>query len=246
MIIRDGLQEENGVIRSFLMIGQSNMAGRGEFSDVEPINNKSCFMLRMGRWQKMSEPINPDRAIFGKKLHSGTSLAASFSDEIANRTGERIGLIPCADGGTRIDLWMPGEVLYDHAVFMAKLAMRTSTLSGIIWHQGESDCHTDEDVLLHKEKFRVMISSLRRELNAEGLPLIIGELSECLAEKWGFEDRPARMNVQYRALAKELPNTAVVSSEGLAIKADGLHFDASSLRVFGKRYAEVYFDLIRI
>ena len=35
---------------------------------------------------------------------------------------------------------MPGSLLYDHAVANAKLAQRTSTLAGILWHQGESDC----------------------------------------------------------------------------------------------------------
>ena len=245
MIIQDGLQKEDGIVRSFLMIGQSNMAGRGEFSEVEPIKSKKCLMLRMGRWQRMSEPINPDRSVFGKKMHSGISLAASFADEIANQTGEQVGLIPCADGGTRIRQWMPGEILYDHALFMARLAKRTSILSGIIWHPGESDCHTDEETLLHKEKFCEMITSLRRELDAEGLPLIIGELSERLCEKPVYGDRPVRLNAQYHELARELPNTAVVSSEDLTLKADGLHFDSASLRVFGRRYADASFSLTR-
>ncbi|MBR2907476.1 MAG: sialate O-acetylesterase [Clostridia bacterium] len=245
MIIQDGLQTADGVVRSFLMIGQSNMAGRGEFDEVEPIKNKSCLMLRMGRWQTMSEPINPDRRVLGKKLHSGIGLAASFADEIAKATGERIGLIPCADGGTRIAQWMPGEILYDHALFMAQLAKRSSTLAGIIWHQGESDCHTDEEMLAHRQCFTEMITALRKELGAEDLPLIIGELSEHPGEKWGLEDRPARMNVQYREIAAELPNCAVVSSEGLVLKADGIHFDSASLREFGRRYAEAYFSLLK-
>lgn len=243
MELQDGLKLDDGVIRSFLMIGQSNMAGRGEFDEVEPIKNKNCLMLRMGRWQTMSEPINPDRRVLGKKNHSGIGLAASFADEIAKETGERIGLIPCADGGTKITQWMPGEILYDHALFMTKLAMRTSTLAGIIWHQGESDCHTDAELLAHKDRFVTMITSLRRELGAEGLPLIIGELSENPGEKWGFEDRPVRMNAQYREIAKELPNCAMVSAEGLSLKDDGIHFNSASLRVFGKRYAEAYLHL---
>ena len=32
--IPDGIQKEDNKIRSFLMIGQSNMAGRGDFSDL--------------------------------------------------------------------------------------------------------------------------------------------------------------------------------------------------------------------
>jgi hypothetical protein len=139
-LIKDGLQTQGGEIYSFLMIGQSNMAGRGEFADVEPINNPNCRMLRMGRWQKMSEPINPDRKIFSKgSFHSGIGLAASFADQLATENECQIGLIPCADGGTRLSQWMPGEILFDHAVMMTKLAMRTSRLAGILWHQGESD-----------------------------------------------------------------------------------------------------------
>ena len=122
--IKDGNFIGGEDLKSFLMIGQSNMAGRGEFADVPPIDNFRCYMLRNGRFLRMSEPVNPDRPIFGIKFHSGTSLAASFANELANEEECRVGLIPCADGGTYIDEWQPGEVLYEHAVFMTKLAMR--------------------------------------------------------------------------------------------------------------------------
>jgi len=51
MIIKDGMQATEEEIVSFLMIGQSNMAGRGNIEDVPPIRNPKCLMLRMGRWQ---------------------------------------------------------------------------------------------------------------------------------------------------------------------------------------------------
>ena len=62
-------------MNSFLMIGQSNMAGRGHFNEVEPIKNALCHMLRMGRWQGMDAPVNPDRNIFNPDWHSGICLA---------------------------------------------------------------------------------------------------------------------------------------------------------------------------
>lgn len=37
-------------MKSFLLIGQSNMAGRGDFGEVPDIKNKKCFMLRNGRF----------------------------------------------------------------------------------------------------------------------------------------------------------------------------------------------------
>ena len=139
--INDGLHEAAQGIRSFLLVGQSNMAGRGDLTPENTITAPDCFMLRMGRWQPMSEPINVDRAVAeGAVPRSGANLAASFAAQLQKETGAKIGLIPCADGGTRISQWQPGEVLFDHAVFQAKLAMRTSALTAILWHQGESDC----------------------------------------------------------------------------------------------------------
>lgn len=80
------------MIKSFLMLGQSNMAGRGFISEVTPIYNERIQMLRNGRWQMMTEPINYDRPV------SGVSLAASFADAwCCENQEDRIGLIPCAE-----------------------------------------------------------------------------------------------------------------------------------------------------
>lgn len=243
-MITDGLHISDDNIRSFLMIGQSNMAGRGEFGEVDDIVNDSCFMLRMGRWQRMSEPINTDRAVINGGCRSGVGLAASFADEAAKQLNAKIGLIPCADGGTKIEQWMPGEVLFDHAVMMTRLAMRSSVFSGILWHQGESDCRTDEDLYSHKQKFITMITALRHELGNESIPVIIGELSENITCSWNVGERPKIMNSHYREIANELPCIGVASSKGLTMKSDRLHFDSAAYRIFGRRYFEVYSQLI--
>ena len=240
-LIKDGLQTQGEQIYSFLLIGQSNMAGRGEFADVEPIKNKNCRMLRMGRWQTMSEPINPDRAILSGKYHSGVCLAASFADAISSANECKVGLIPCADGGTRLDQWMPGEILYDHAVMMTRLALRTSKLAGILWHQGESDCNSQELVDTYKERFLTMITSLRRDLDAEDVPVIIGELSKKIdPEHYGRGVRISQMNEIFHEISQCITRCGVVSSDGLTLKADGIHFDSVSLREFGLRYAAEY------
>ncbi|MBQ9802642.1 MAG: sialate O-acetylesterase [Clostridia bacterium] len=244
MEIRDGIGHQEDEICSFLLIGQSNMAGRGEFGEVAPIDNPRCYMLRMGRWQKMREPINPDRGIFEGKFHSGVGLGASFADGVANAFGIKVGLIPCADGGTALSQWMPGEVLFDHAVLMTQLARRSSRLGGILWHQGESDCSTEANVAAYKEKFITMITALRQALGAEELPLLIGKLSEQIGAEWGVLDRPRRLNAVFEELARELPHTATVSAQGLSLKPDNLHFDAAAQRAFGTRYFEAYRTLL--
>ena len=228
------------MIHSFLIIGQSNMAGRGNLSDVEPINNFRCYMLRNGRFLRMSEPVNPDRAIFGKGFTSGVSLAVSFADEFAKEYKARIGLIPCADGGTTIDEWQPGSILFDNAVFMTRLAMRTSNFSGILWHQGESDCDSEEKLLAYKSKFLNFVSAIRDELGAQNLPFVAGELTENPAQSWNLDDRTKRFNEMLRSLTGEISNFGVASSLGLTLKDDGIHFSAQSSRELGKRYFEIY------
>lgn len=237
-MIQDGAQRTQ--LDSVLMIGQSNMAGRGDFGEVKPIRNPLCYMLRMGRWQPMCEPVNPDRGIFEGRFRSGVSLAASFAEEYAKKFQRPVGLIPCADGGTCLSQWMPGELNYDHAVLQTKLALRNSCLRAIIWHQGESECKSDEDVRTYKQRFTSMLRQLREDLDAKDVPVILGELSGDITEKWVDKAYLVQMNCNLRELAREIPYCAIASSRGLGLKADGLHFNAEACREFGKRYFEAY------
>lgn len=245
-MIVDGLGNKNFEITSFLMAGQSNMAGRGNLDEVEPIKNGDIYMLRMGRWQKHSEPVNTDRPVTKGEFHSGVGLASTFADGYSKHYGRKVGLIPCADGGTSLSQWMPGEILFDHAVFMSKLAMRTSDFGGILWHQGESDCSA-ERIGLYKENFITMITEMRRQLGAENLPVIIGELSlDVDAKRWGHVAYADEMNGIFHEIAKEIPLCAVVSAEGISIKkSDGLHFDSKGSREFGYRYFEKYLEVVK-
>ena len=244
MKINDGNFIGGDDLHSFLMIGQSNMAGRGALSDVPPIENFRCYMLRNGRFLKMSEPINPDRAIFGKGFTSGIGPAPSFADELSKYKKCRVGIIPAADGGTSINEWQRGGILFDNAVFMTKLAMRTSTFSGIIWHQGESDCGSEEKLSEYPEKFVKFVSDIRDAIGCGDVPFIAGELSENITESWNVGDRPVKFNKMLRELVGVIPNFAVASSAGLTLKEDGVHFNSVSAREFGRRYFEEYKKLV--
>ena len=241
-MIADGTNQQF-LLDSVLMLGQSNMAGRGNLGEVKPIRNPMCYMLRMGRWQPMCEPVNPDRAIFEGRFRSGVSLAASFADDYAKYFQRPVGLIPCADGGTNISQWQPGELNYDHAVMQAKLAMRTSRLVAVLWHQGESDCQSDEDVAAYQQRFVRMVIRLRQDLGMPELPVILGEIPQKIGESWKTQGREQQMNAILNQLAREVPNCAIASSKGLAVKPDGVHFDSESCRELGSRYFRAYRSL---
>lgn len=235
-------------VKSVLLIGQSNMAGRGEFDEVPPIDNsdRRLLMLRNGRWQPLSEPICVDRGVFGS-WHSGIGLGASFARAFADaRPDVRIGLIPCADGGTRLSDWEPGSALYDNAVFQVRQARRTSEVVAILWHQGEGDSDTPERATAYREKFTAFLAALRRDAGLEDVPVVVGELGRFLAvtKRWeGLPENFGTVNAALHAVADADPKIGIVSSEGLTCKDDEIHFNSKSLRELGRRYAA---ELLRL
>ena len=211
------------------------MAGRGFPAEVEPIVNERLFTLKNGRWWPMYVPVNCDR------ITAGTCLAESFADLASKEYGCDIGIIPCADGGTCLDQWMPGTSIYDNAVFQAKLAMRSSTLAGVLWHQGEADC-APERYPLYEEKCSRIFETMRQELNIEHLPFLIGGLGDFLA-RCPYEphvENYAHVNRALLDMAEKRDYIHFVSAEGLTSNPDLLHFNAASLRTFGERYFRVF------
>ncbi|MBQ1951128.1 MAG: sialate O-acetylesterase [Clostridia bacterium] len=228
---------------SFLLIGQSNMAGRGFKEEVAPIENHRLHVLRNGRWQPMDHPVNHDRAF------SGVCLAESFADACAKFYDTDIGLIPCADGGTLVSQWQPGEILYDHAVFQAKLAQRTSTIAGVLWHQGESDSR-DEHWPHYEKRCVHVFESLKKDLQlSDAVPFLVGGLGEFLATNqellanFPYMINSPKVDKALQTLANTNEYIGYVSAEGLTSNPDGLHFNAASLRTFGVRYFEKFRDM---
>lgn len=224
---------------SFLLIGQSNMAGRGFLKDVPPICNEHIKMLRNGRWQIMFEPINYDRP------NAGIGLSASFAASwLMDHPLENIGLIPCADGGTSLDDWNTSGPLFANAVQQAKLAQRESVIEGILWHQGENDSKPG-GAENYKDKLTTIINTLRNELNIKEVPLMVGGLGDYLPHGQLFGSHFAasvEVNQAIRNFAETTANCYFVTAAGLTPNPDGIHINAKSQRLFGIRYYKAYHD----
>lgn len=223
------------MIHSILIIGQSNMGGRGFVGEVDPIKNEKILVARNGRWRPMYVPVNPDR------VTSGINLVESFADLYAKDKDVEVGIIPCADGGTSLDQWVPGGLLFDHACYMAELAQRTSTIAAVLWHQGESDC-SPERYSLYEEKLTRIIEALRKRLNLYDVPFIVGGLGDFLND---FPGSPIFKNYIYvnealKRVAEKVDRVGYASAEGLGGNPDNMHFSAKALREFGVRYYEQF------
>lgn len=217
-------------MKLFLLIGQSNMAGRGKVEPQDQVLNPKIFMLNKDlKWVPAKDPLHFDKPAAGVGL--GSEFAREFLKANPNAT---IGLIPCAVGGTSLDQWKAGGPLYDTAIERTKEAMKQGQLAGILWHQGESDSGNPANVATYAKRLAVMIARLRKDLHADKAPVVLGELIH------GHKTNDS-VNVELAAAAKKIPLCALVSADGLGNKA--LHFNAADLRKFGQRYAADYLKL---
>jgi hypothetical protein len=236
---------ERAPLHLFLLVGQSNMAGRGdvEASDRQPLPR--VIALDAGRrWVPALDPLHWDKPV------AGVGLARSFAIEYlrTHAPGVTVGLIPAACGGSPLSSWRPGAYFdethshpYDDAITRARSPQDRGTLRGILWHQGESDCSA-ELAPRYQSALVALIERLRHELRAPGVPFVIGQLGRFDgAEPWSEWTR--MVDQAHRDVAASVPAAAFVSSEGLTSKADHLHFDAASLRELGRRYAAALADV---
>jgi hypothetical protein len=216
----------------FLLIGQSNMAGRGVVGPDDRATHPRIFMLTKGlSWTLATDPVHFDKPI------AGVGLCSEFARVLVKSDPKIVvGLIPCAVGGTSLDEWHPGGSLYVNAVARAREAMKRGTLAGILWHQGEADIAHDK-VVTYGDRFASMVSHLRADLGADSVPLVIGEIGH-------FRPENAEFNAVVPSVARRVPLCAYVTTENLKDRGDGLHFNTPSLYVLGQRYAAAYAGLV--
>jgi hypothetical protein len=230
-------------VHIYVLAGQSNMAGRGTPEAIDTTPYGGIRMLnKADEWVPAREPLH-----FDKPAVVGTGPGFAFARAIADKTPDAdIYLVPCAVGGTRIDLWTPGAYdsatkthPYDDAMRRIRKALPAGELKAIIWHQGESDCN-EKLSAGYEQKLAALIQRFRSELNMPSLPFIMGEIAH-----FRTEPNPDKVvvNTAIRKVAVTLPYCGFVETNGLHHRGDSLHFDSPSARELGKRYAAAYLSM---
>jgi len=222
----------------YLLIGQSNMAGRGHLAreDKQPVP-RVMVLNKEDQWTSQGEPIHFDKG------DAGVGLGFTFGKlRAASNPSATIGLIPCAVGNTSMDQWQPGGPLYENALRRARLAKEKGQLKAILWHQGEAECGSEENASAYAARLAKLVASLRKDLNQPDLPFVCGELGEFLYTR-SKSPFSKRVNEQIRRVPQAVPRSAIALSKDLTDKGDQLHFDSASLKEFGKRYHEALLSI---
>lgn len=228
----------------FLLVGQSNMAGRGTVSEADQEIHPRIVMLdKRNKWVVAQDPMH-----FDKPKIVGVGLGRTFAlDYATEHPGVTVGLIPCAVGGSPIETWEPGGAHtstnthpFDDAISRTKAALKFGVVKGILWHQGESDS-TEERAPLYEKKLHALIARFRRDLNTTDVPFIAGQLGQFAEKPWN--DARKMVDSVHRQLPATVSHTAFVKSDGLAHRGDQTHFSADAYRKFGHRYYKAFQSL---
>ena len=180
-----------------LLVGQSNMAGRGyaEPEDLVPIPRVEYIRPDL-KWSPAIEPINKDRAFVGtfsadgEKIVSpdpfetvlpgknqkvcGVGLGRTFGKLLAESNPDKcVGLIPAAVGGTSIAAWMPGGVDdWDENNYPYDFAIRRAKEAQKYGKIAAILWHQGESDVSnrtehYKEKLRTVVENFRRDLGLD-------------------------------------------------------------------------------
>jgi sialate O-acetylesterase len=185
-------------------------------------------------WAKLQED---DRA--GKAGGFGPDLP--FAEQVSRATGRRIGLIPCALGGTNLRQWSPGlrdqgaASLYGNMI--ERIQKVGGRIKGVIWYQGEGQTGSRESADRFTADFLNLVDSVRRDTGIPDLPFIYVQIGRYANEDRTTDPFWQLIQEHQRNAASLRPNLWVVPSVDLPLD-DLIHIGTEGQRRLGRRLAE--------
>lgn len=216
----------------YLLVGQSNMAGRGYLTEEDmkgPV--EGVYLLGSDDTPvPATHPFNQYSTIRKNIKMQQMGPGYGFAEVIKKHSKRPILLVYNAKGGTSILEWKVGTEFYNEAVRRTREAMKYGKLKGILWHQGCSDSGSRVDSYMGM--LSEMVAGLRAELKAGKVPFIAGEIPY-------WRPTSAAFNEMLHTISDNIPNSGWVSAEGCGMRAEPSdpHFSREAQIILGERYA---------
>ncbi|MBD3390729.1 MAG: hypothetical protein GF418_01780 [Chitinivibrionales bacterium] len=219
----------------FLLIGQSNMAGRAEIpQDYHNVPASASLMDKEGNWVPATNPLNRFSTVADSSDTGSLGPGYTFADSLSCAIEAiDIGLVMNARSSSRIHTWTdPESALFSEAVRRAHEATEDAgRLVAVLWLQGESDSKVESPAFL--DSLVRFVTTLRADLGNEYLPFIAAEIPDLPS----YFPHQETIREAIWQLPTVLPHVSVVSSEGLTV-FDGVHLDTQSQILLGHRFAD--------
>lgn len=232
----------------WLLMGQSNMSGRGDLAELPPGSAGPDDRIRVwGNNDVLAAAREPLDSAAGQRdavsadAQAGVGPGLAFARaRLARRPQRRLILVPCAKGGSAIAEWAPADdrqTLFGSGVARARSAARHGRLTGILWYQGETDTRDAASAATWSSSFDLFLGGLRGALGQDVLPVIVVALADP-PEVGPYADRyPAWSVIQATQTRLQGPGLTVVPAAGLPRNPDDLHLSTASQQALGLRLA---------
>ncbi|MGB0258225.1 MAG: sialate O-acetylesterase [Coraliomargarita sp.] len=241
---------ETDTMDLFLLVGQSNMKGRGAIVMQPTTHPRNLFFhSKKEQWFVSRDPLHaygtPD--LIDGSDNAGTGPAMSYAMTLLEQDPDlAIGLVPAAVGGARISLYKEGGKLYERSLMLLKEAQVQAPLKAevkaILWLQGESDS-TEEGYLSYEQKLLDLVDRYRADLNNPELPFIACTIGSFLHPHRKFT-RTREINEILMSLPSKRKYTACVDARDLSGHiGDKVHYSKEAQVEIGKRFAAAYLKL---
>ena len=230
---------------TFILLGQSNMAGMGPIAEEDRIPVSNLFkMNRMKEWVSGGEGFNIPAAPEGEfKANAVGEKALGPSRAFGQRLlalvkdpRVKIQIINMAVSGSSIELWGQNEAYYKAILPYIVAAKNTGVFKGFIWHQGESNSGSNPED--YANRLRDLMSRIRTLTDVPKLPVVVGQVGISGNNNEG-------VNRSHTFISQYDPFFSVASSANLTL-SDNVHYSAASYRTFGERFAERWWDIYRL
>lgn len=247
----------------WLASGQSNMEMPLKGYDNCPVEGNIDDILNAGSYKGIrffavpkAQNYEPQEACGGSWKPSSventpefSATAWYFATSLSRVLNVPVGIVDCSYGGSRIESWMPREVLegypdinlshegieketaYKRPMLMYNAMFRPVrhyTFKGIIWYQGESNVGLQKDFVARLSR---MVALWRDEMQQPGLPFYTVEIAPF--QDYGTSG-PFLREAQHIA-ARTIPNAGIVSTSDLVKPWEAHQIHPCQKRQVGQR-----------
>jgi hypothetical protein len=215
------------------------MSGRARVEEEDRKIPPQLFILdAAGKWlpathpfiQYTNVPNAADKRVIAASGASGLNFGLTFARRMLEANPDiAIGLVVNSQGGSAIETWQKSGQNYRKTMERLQPILKTGTLRGVLWHQGEANLNMGAKYL---EPLAEVVQQFREDLNDPKLPFVAGQLAPLAKDR----DRIDIFNQALLKLPSRVTGTGVVQADDLSGK--DIHFGSADVRTLGKRYAE--------
>ena len=240
----------------WVLAGQSNMAGEALTAAAPRVRHAVRSYTSWGEWTTAREPLHfpplcpdsasdadvekniPDLRQAHRAAQKGMGPGLSFGRSMFGNTGVPQGLIPCAVGGSGLDLWDPDAQEAENSLYarmMRRIAECRQPVAGILWHQGCAEMRRPQE---YTSRMKRLVASVRSDLKQPHLPWLMAQLgkSHLFDEAESGRDALISIREQQRRLPESVKHCSVVPTIDLGMQ-DFIHLDTNAQRALGRRLA---------